>query len=169
MFQFPGLARSAASGARARRLRRAGCPIRKSGDRRSLAPPPGLSQLATSFLASDSLGIPRAPFFRFLALRSRPYTTPRPRRRTLARTRQGPRSPDRESHCGKTIARPVSRPEGLTFSSYSYLPGAAHATDESAGPHGTSFSLPPSLSKNSSWTLECPRRTSNAPCSPGQT
>ena len=45
-----------------------GCPIRIPRDQRSLAPPPGFSQLATSFLASDSLGIPRAPFFRFLAL-----------------------------------------------------------------------------------------------------
>ena len=40
-----------------------GCPIRKSADHRAFAPPRGLSQLVTSFLASESPGIPHAPFF----------------------------------------------------------------------------------------------------------
>ena len=38
-----------------------GCPIRKSGDLRAFAPPPGLSQLVASFLASESQGILHAP------------------------------------------------------------------------------------------------------------
>ena len=38
-----------------------GCPIRKSGYQRLFATTPGLSQLVTSFFASRSLGIPRAP------------------------------------------------------------------------------------------------------------
>ena len=38
-----------------------GCPIRKSPDRRSFAPPRGLSQLITSFVAAKSQGIPCAP------------------------------------------------------------------------------------------------------------
>ena len=38
-----------------------GCPIRKSGNHRLFAATPGLSQLVTSFFASRSLGIPRAP------------------------------------------------------------------------------------------------------------
>ena len=38
-----------------------GCPIRKSGHHRLFAATPGLSQLVTSFFASRSLGIPRAP------------------------------------------------------------------------------------------------------------
>ena len=39
-----------------------GCPIRKSADQRVCAPSHRLSQLITSFIASESLGIPRAPF-----------------------------------------------------------------------------------------------------------
>ena len=40
----------------------AGCPIRRSADQRAFAPPRGLSQLITSFFASESQGIPHAPF-----------------------------------------------------------------------------------------------------------
>ena len=39
-----------------------GCPIRKSSDQRSFAPPRSLSQLITSFIACESLGIHRTPF-----------------------------------------------------------------------------------------------------------
>ena len=42
-----------------------GCPIRKSGDQRSFAPSPGLSQLITSFFACESLGIRHTPFSTF--------------------------------------------------------------------------------------------------------
>jgi hypothetical protein len=38
-----------------------GCPIRKSADQTVCAGPRSLSQLATSFFASESLGIPRTP------------------------------------------------------------------------------------------------------------
>ena len=55
MFQFPALARMT------------GCPIRKSADQRLCAPPRGFSQLAASFIASESLGIRRAPFLTFSA------------------------------------------------------------------------------------------------------
>ena len=47
-------------------FRRAGCPIRKSADQRSLAPTRGLSQLVTSFVASVSQGIRPAPLTTFL-------------------------------------------------------------------------------------------------------
>jgi hypothetical protein len=40
-----------------------GCPIRKSPDRRSFAPPRSLSQLVTSFFASESQGIHHTPLF----------------------------------------------------------------------------------------------------------
>jgi hypothetical protein len=39
-----------------------GCPIRKSRDQRLLASPPGLSQRATSFIASQCQGIHQMPF-----------------------------------------------------------------------------------------------------------
>ena len=42
-----------------------GCPIRKSTDQLIFANPRSLSQLITSFIASESLGIPRVPLFTF--------------------------------------------------------------------------------------------------------
>jgi hypothetical protein len=43
-------------------LHRVGCPIRRSRDQRSLASPPGFSQRATSFIASQCQGIHQMPF-----------------------------------------------------------------------------------------------------------
>jgi hypothetical protein len=45
-----------------------GCPIRTPTDLRSFAPPRRFSQLTTSFVASESQGIPRAPLVRFQIL-----------------------------------------------------------------------------------------------------
>ena len=45
-----------------------GCPIRTPADRWVCAPPRGFSQLVASFIASESLGIPRAPLITFRAL-----------------------------------------------------------------------------------------------------
>ena len=71
MFQFPAFA-SIINGYRS--FKPVGCPIRKSRDQRSFAPTPGLSQLITSFIACESLGIRHTPFSTFarteLALRS---------------------------------------------------------------------------------------------------
>ncbi len=63
MFQFPALA-SIKDGCHSFRM--TGCPIRKSPDQRLFAPPRSLSQLITSFIASESQGIRHAPFFTFL-------------------------------------------------------------------------------------------------------
>ena len=46
------------------RLRRPGCPIRTPADQSVCAAPRRFSQLAASFIASESLGIPHAPLFR---------------------------------------------------------------------------------------------------------
>ena len=43
-----------------------GCPIRKFRDQGLFAPPPDLSQLITSFIASESQGIHRLPLLTFL-------------------------------------------------------------------------------------------------------
>ena len=62
MFQFPGLAPHKGVAA----FLPSGCPIRKSMDQRIFAPTHGLSQLITSFVASESQGIlhvPLSPFF----------------------------------------------------------------------------------------------------------
>lgn len=45
-----------------------GCPIRKSTDQDICAVPRGLSQLITSFIASESLGILHAPLIRLRVL-----------------------------------------------------------------------------------------------------
>jgi hypothetical protein len=58
MFQFPGFAHLAVY----HTFSMMGCPIRKSSDQFLFANPRSLSQLITSFLASESLGIPRTPF-----------------------------------------------------------------------------------------------------------
>ena len=63
MFQFPALA---SCYARCHSFRMTGCPIRKSSDQRLFAPTRSLSQLITSFIASESQGIRHAPFFTFL-------------------------------------------------------------------------------------------------------
>jgi hypothetical protein len=44
---------------------RVGCPIRTSTDQIVLANPRSFSQLITSFFASESLGIPRAPLITY--------------------------------------------------------------------------------------------------------
>ena len=58
MFQFPGFAPIA----RFPTFSREGCPIRKSTDYVLFADPRSLSQLITSFFASESQGIPHTPF-----------------------------------------------------------------------------------------------------------
>ena len=44
-----------------------GCPIQKSTDQKIFAPPRSLSQLITSFFASESQGIPCMPFVTYLS------------------------------------------------------------------------------------------------------
>jgi hypothetical protein len=54
-----------------------GCPIRRPRDQRSLASPPGFSQRAASFIASQCQGIHQMPFSRFT---SRPAHSGKPTR-----------------------------------------------------------------------------------------
>ena len=61
-----------------------GCPIRTSADRRPFAPTRGFSQLATSFIASESQGILRAPLSNFFVLSVYRYTRLYSRSCTLA-------------------------------------------------------------------------------------
>ena len=63
-----------------------GFPIRKSADQRLLASPRGLSQRATSFIASRCQGIHQMPFSRLRATsirRDKPKTHERSREKTL--------------------------------------------------------------------------------------
>src|SRR5690606_2951899 len=73
MFQFPGLASPYRDDGS---QHPPGCPIRKSRDHRMRAPPPGLSQLATSFIACPRLGIPRAPLPRLASSNLLPLAPP---------------------------------------------------------------------------------------------
>ena len=63
MFQFAGFASRPYGFGIAIPLR-VGCPIRRSRDHRSLASPPGFSQRATSFIASQCQGIHQMPLLR---------------------------------------------------------------------------------------------------------
>ena len=60
MFQFPAFASPARAGDTAHYA--VGCPIRRSPDQGIFAPPRCFSQLITSFIASESLGIHHVPF-----------------------------------------------------------------------------------------------------------
>ena len=62
MFQFPALAFCLAE---LLVFNQPGCPIRKSPDQRLFAPTRSLSQLITSFIASESQGIRHAPLLTF--------------------------------------------------------------------------------------------------------
>ena len=62
MFQFSGFASLAGYPI----FNRVGCPIRTSGNQGLFAPLPGFSQLITSFIASESLGIRHALLLTFL-------------------------------------------------------------------------------------------------------
>jgi hypothetical protein len=53
---------------------RVGCPIRRSRDQRSLASPPGLSQRATPFIASQCQGIHQMPLLYSITPLSLPIT-----------------------------------------------------------------------------------------------
>ena len=62
MFQFPKFASSIR---KILPVRAVGCPIRKSADQGMFAPSRSLSQLITSFIASESPGILHVPFSPF--------------------------------------------------------------------------------------------------------
>ena len=61
MFQFPGFASHAYGFSVRYPIAGVGCPIRKSSDQSLLAAPQGLSQRATSFIASWRQGIHQMP------------------------------------------------------------------------------------------------------------
>jgi hypothetical protein len=94
--------------------RAVGCPIRRSRDQRSLASPPGFSQRATSFIASQCQGIHQMPL---LALerhtqRQGPPVEPKvpPRRQAkpqgLAESHQGPGARNQGSGMTPRLAPP---------------------------------------------------------------
>jgi hypothetical protein len=62
MFQFPGFAPTAYGFSGRYPIAGVGCPIRRSSDQRLLAAPRGLTQRATSFIASRRQGIHQMPF-----------------------------------------------------------------------------------------------------------
>ena len=63
MFQFPGFASLAGYHA----FSMVGCPIRTPADHVLFADPRSFSQLITSFIASESLGIPHTLLFYFFS------------------------------------------------------------------------------------------------------
>jgi hypothetical protein len=98
MFQFAGFAsRAYEFSAGYHRKPVVGCPIRKPRDHRSLASPPGFSQRAASFIASQCQGIHQMPLSALPGPAAGSHTGNPPTR---------PSSPPRAT------ARPVARPTG---------------------------------------------------------
>jgi hypothetical protein len=86
---------------------RVGCPIRRSRDHRSLASPPGFSQRATSFIASQCQGIHQMPL---LALDHR-HSNSRRNFRAAAECRTKPPRTGAKPRWGKTPARKTASHE----------------------------------------------------------
>src|SRR5205823_10340466 len=81
---------------------RVGCPIRRSRDHRSLASPPGFSQRATSFIASQCQGIHQMPL---LALDPRRFRKETPHKTAAHRGKTPtPRRPHMKTLLGYTQA-----------------------------------------------------------------
>ena len=78
MFQFPGFASATYGFSDGYRTNAVGFPIRRSWDQRLLAPPPSISQRATSFIASQRQGIHQMPFVTCSTSQNAPHSSDRP-------------------------------------------------------------------------------------------
>ena len=87
---------------------RVGCPIRRSRDQRSLASPPGFSQRAASFIASQCQGIHQMPFIS-PDPRSRPPGGCPPGKRTPEHRRAQGRAPAAKPAPGRRRTPPGNR------------------------------------------------------------
>jgi hypothetical protein len=136
MFQFAGFASRTyefSTGYPPSCLGRVGCPIRRSRDHQSLASPPGFSQRATSFIASQCQGIHQMPFLCSIHQRRPAPALASPKRRPGTPPRTGA-SPNRTRPArplepfGSRPARPqhpqAPRPQR----------GASHEDTSSDGP-----------------------------------
>ncbi len=90
---------------------RVGCPIRRSRDQRSLASPPGFSQRAASFIASQCQGIHQMPLFRARSQgtprpaddsKDHPHGQPIPRKTAAHRGKPHPSRPRHHPACGRS-------------------------------------------------------------------
>jgi hypothetical protein len=120
MFQFAGFASRTyefSTGYPPSFPERVGCPIRRPRDHRSLASPPGFSQRATSFIASQCQGIHQMPFLLFdprtascATLAGAPTTPPGTPPRTAASANGAPAPPPPKPLWVKTLSgsKPLS-------------------------------------------------------------
>jgi hypothetical protein len=135
-----------------------GFPIRTSRDQRVLSPPPGLSQSATSFIASCCQGIHQTPLSRLIRSRRRRallrevlvrnlYPLPSGRKSTLTRRR---RYPGRRRQAATTFrSTPPSRSVSLDLERLLFSPRALRPA---AGTHPT-WQMPNSVSCFSLFTM----------------
>jgi hypothetical protein len=91
MFQFAGFASRAYGLSAGSSPRGGGCPIRRSPDQRLLAASRGLSQRATSFIASRRQGIHQMPFVHSRTHHPAPAARPEGQKRGGQRAKGGPR------------------------------------------------------------------------------
>ena len=101
---------------------RVGCPIRRSRDQRSLASPPGFSQRATSFIASQCQGIHQMPFNRARSQDARPAGSPGGFTRNATRPGKPPRT-----GASPTVLRTARQPRRGRSHEDTFLDGAPHA------------------------------------------
>ena len=128
MFQFAGFASRTYGFSAGYPLARVGCPIRRSRDHRSLASPPGFSQRAASFIASQCQGIHQMPFS------SLDPQMPRARP-----NRPGPQHPHHRRAQGQAPDQPAGETPAKTVSDRTRRDLVSHEdtsrTDPDAGSH----------------------------------
>ena len=135
MFQFPGFASATYGFSDGYRTNAVGFPIRRSWDRRLLAPPPSISQRATSFIASQRQGIHQMPFVTCSTTTAHPTAATDPRFPPWLTARGTSRAPMRNTHhrahpCApKTgIRRPTETSPAATLPCWSHVHQTRHHT-----------------------------------------
>ena len=149
MFQFAGFASRTyefSTGYPPSFPERVGCPIRRPRDHRSLASPPGFSQRATSFIASQCQGIHQMPFLLFdprtascATLAGAPTTPPGTPPRTAASANGAPAPPPPKPLWFKTLSG--SKPLSVRRAFLGPMP-AAVSPDAGVSPEDTSSDGP---------------------------
>ena len=151
-----------------------GCPIRRSRDQRSLASPPGFSQRAASFIASQCQGIHQMPLIR---ARSQETSAPQDDPRITLHGNPSPRKT--AAHRGKPhLSRKRGNPARGRSHEDTSSDGASHTGSCPIGQKPVPAARPPRSHSQIRFTLQStpapeprrtPRRTcGRRSCSPGR-
>ena len=145
-----------------------GCPIRRSRDQRSLASPPGFSQRAASFIASQCQGIHQMPLIR---ARSQETSAPQDDPRITLHGNPSPRKT--AAHRGKPhLSRKRGNPARGRSHEDTSSDGASHTGSCPIGQKPVPAARPPRSHSQIRFTLQStpapkPRRTTRRTCGRG--